>query len=220
MVQLQTRKDPKEILSRTNTMIAVAIVVVFLIFVNSNQQASTNSTTMESYLLRASSSAMAVIDSSSMGVGLSMKEWRDSSKKECGELIETIKTTFDTTALDKKENLERNFVKKLILNSEPSSTVSASKDQPYRQCRNAFIDLGTNIGDSVGYFIDNAIDVCSPMFAAANPSKRKMDSTFPRPHIDVTTLEFNHRGSKPNPLFGILQRNTKESPTAMSETFW
>jgi hypothetical protein len=219
MVQLQIRKDPKGTLFRTNTMIAVAIVVVFLIFVNSNQQASNNSTTMESYLLRASSSAIAVVDSSSMGEGLAMKEWRDSSKKECGELIETI-TKFDTTALDKKENLERTFVEKLILNSEPSSTVSASKDQPYRQCRNAFIDLGTNIGDSVGYFIDNAIDICSPMFAAANPSKRRMDSTFPRPHIDVTTLEFNHRGSKPNPLFGILQRNTEESPTTMTENFW
>jgi hypothetical protein len=212
MVQLQKRKDPKEILSRTNTMIAVAIVVVVLIFVNLNQQASIDSTTMESYLLRATSSAM--------GGGLSMKEWRDSSKKECGELIETITANFDSTTYDKKENLERTFVKKLILNSEPSSTVSASKDQPYRQCRNAFIDLGTNIGDSVGYFIDNAIDVCSPMFAAANPSKKIMDSAFPRPHIDVATLEFNHRGSKPNPLFGILQSNTKESPTAMSETFW
>ena len=210
MVQLQKRTDPNGLLSRTNAMIAVAIIVVVLIYVNSNQHASINSTTMESYLLRASST----------GGGLSMKEWRDSSKKECRELIEMLKTNYDTAALDKKENLERTFVKKLILNSEPSSTISASKDQPYRLCRNAFIDLGTNIGDSVGYFIDNAIDVCSPMFAAANPLKKKIDPTFPRPHIDVSTLKFKHRGSKPNPLLGILQSNTKESPTAMSENFW
>jgi hypothetical protein len=36
----------------------------------------------------------------------------------------------------------------------------------------------------------------------------------------VSTLKFKHRGSKPNPLLGILQSNTKESPTAMSENFW
>ena len=118
---------------------------------------------------------------------------------------------------NKKETLERSFVSKISVNTQPS-TISASKDNPYRRCRNAFMDLGTNIGDSVGYFVDNAIDVCSPMWARDNP-ETKINAGFPRPHLDVTTLEFRHRGSKPNPLYGLLQQLTKGSPMATSETF-
>jgi len=214
MVRLQKKKnnDPKNTLSRSNNMVAVAIVVVFLVFVHSNQQ--TSSTTMDSYLSKGIS-----VESKESKERLSMKEWRESSKKECGQLIETIKKKFDNAALDRKENLERSFLKKLTLNTQPSEISIASRHQPYRRCRNSFIDLGTNIGDSVGYFIDNSIDVCSPLWAMANPSQ-KFDANFPRPHIDVATLEIKHRGSKPNPLFGLLQRQSKESPMATSENFW
>jgi len=217
MVRLQkgeNKNDLKTILSRSYTKVAVAIVVVFLVFVHSSQQ--TSSTTMDSYLLSATSST--VSDESKSKERRFMKEWRQSTKIECKELIETIKKNFDSTALDKKENLERSFINKMTLNAEPSATSSASRYQPYRRCRNSFIDLGTNIGDSVGYFIDNSIDVCSPLWAEANPSQ-KFDANFPRPHIDVATLEIKHRGSKPNPLFGLLQRLSKESPAAMSENF-
>jgi len=210
----ENKNDLKTILSRSYTKVAVAIVVVFFVFVHSSQQ--TSSTTMDSYLLRATSSTVSVESKSKER--RSMKEWRQSSKVECKELIETIKKNFDSTALDKKENLERSFINKMTLNAEPSATSSASKYQPYRRCRNSFIDLGTNIGDSVGYFIDNSIDVCSPLWAKANPSQ-KFDANFPRPHIDVATLEIEHRGSKPNPLFGLLQRQSKKSPAAMSENF-
>ena len=202
--------------SRANAMVAAAIVVVFLVFVGSNQEQT--STTMDIYLLRAKLNDI-IVDPSRGTVERrrSMMEWRDSSKNECGELIKTVGRNIDATAVDQKETLERSFVNKMTLNAEPSTT-SASKDDPYRRCRNAFIDLGTNIGDSVGYFVDNAIDVCSPMWADANP-RTIFHAKFPRPHLDVATLDFKHRGSKPNPLFGLLQRITKGSSTATSESF-
>eukprot|EP00533_Pseudo-nitzschia_delicatissima_P016635 CAMPEP_0197281868 /NCGR_PEP_ID=MMETSP1432-20130617/23381_1 /TAXON_ID=44447 /ORGANISM="Pseudo-nitzschia delicatissima, Strain UNC1205" /LENGTH=302 /DNA_ID=CAMNT_0042748739 /DNA_START=26 /DNA_END=934 /DNA_ORIENTATION=- len=103
------------------------------------------------------------------------------------------------------------------MNPEPS-TISASKTEPYRRCKNAFIDLGTNIGDSIGYFIDNSVDVCSLMWVDANPDT-KFNNQFPRPHLDVATLNFKHRGSKPNPLYGLLQRTMKKASHATSETF-
>ncbi|KAL3919757.1 MAG: hypothetical protein SGARI_007125, partial [Bacillariaceae sp.] len=80
---------------------------------------------------------------------------------------------------------------------------------------NTFIDLGTNIGDSVGYFVDNAIDPCSPLWAAKNP-KLRFNEEFPRPHLDVATLQVQHRGSKGNPLFGMLQ---KQAQDVASESF-
>ena len=148
----------------------------------------------------------------------SMMDWRHSSQTECSELIGTVGKNAYAFAMDQKEALERAFVSKITLNPTPS-TISASKADPYRRCRNAFIDLGTNIGDSIGYFIDNAIDVCSPMWIEAHPNT-ELDAKFPRPVLDVATLEFKHRGSKPNPLFGLLRRTTEALPTtATSEHF-
>ena len=146
-----------------------------------------------------------------------MTVWRDSSIKECRMLVEAIGENAGETTFHQKETLERSFVNKMTLNPEPSKS-SASKHHPYRRCRNAFIDLGTNIGDSIGYFVDNAIDVCSSVWVDANP-KTKLNASFPRPHLDVATLEFKHRGSKPNPLYGLLQKQTRESPEATSESF-
>lgn len=147
----------------------------------------------------------------------SMIKWRELAQEECKELIKTVGKKADSAGVDKKEALERAFVNKIKMNPEPS-TISASKTEPYRRCKNAFIDLGTNIGDSIGYFIDNSVDVCSLMWVDANPDT-KFDNKFPRPHLDVATLEFKHRGSKPNPLYGLLQRTMKKSPQATSETF-
>jgi len=146
-----------------------------------------------------------------------MTSWRESAQQECKELIKASGKNANSAAVDKLEDLERAFVGKIKTNSAPS-TISASKDEPYRRCRNAFIDLGTNIGDSIGYFIDNSVDVCSAMWVDANPDT-KFNKQFPRPHLDVAALGFQHRGSNPNPLYGLLQRTMRESPSAVSEAF-
>lgn len=135
-----------------------------------------------------------------------MREWRTSGAAECQSLLSSIKTD-DADALDRKEALERTNTAKMTFNKDPSTT-SSSKDVPYRYCKNGFIDLGTNIGDSIGYFVDNALDFCSPLWVEDYP-KTKFTAEFPRPHLDVTTLEVSHRGAKPNPLFGLLQRNMR-----------
>lgn len=147
----------------------------------------------------------------------SMMEWRESLKNECHELIKAVGKKVGASAIDRKELLERSFIQKIEWNTQPSK-ISASKHDPYVRCSNAFIDLGANIGDSVGYFVDNTIDVCSPSWVENHPQTRINDK-FPRPHLDVTNLDFVHRGSKPNPLFNLLQRLTKGSPSATSESF-
>lgn len=139
---------------------------------------------------------------------ITMEQWRKDFSQSCQDLLSST-TRLDTTVIDQKETLEKLLIEKLSFNPNPA-TVSASRDMPYQRCKNAFIDLGTNIGDSVGYFIDNAVDVCSPQWAAKYP-KMKLNVDFPRPHLDVTTLEVQHRGSKPNPLFGLLQRQMADT---------
>ena len=193
--------------SRNDVVATLAIAVMFVVFLGLNHQQTKS---MERYLLDEPSNNM-LIDSSPGENRRAMMEWRNSSKNKCRELIN------QTVSVEKKEAVERSFVSEIGVNSKPS-TISTSAGNPYRRCRNAFIDLGTNIGDSVGYFVDNAIDVCSTMWVDANP-KTKINANFPRPHLDVTTLEFKHRGSKPNPLFGMLQRLTKGSAKATSESF-
>jgi hypothetical protein len=62
----------------------------------------------------------------------------------------------------------------------------------YDYCKNTFIDLGTNIGDSIGHFVDNAIDVCSPMWLEAIPNKESALVSYP--HLDVTELDISPQG--------------------------
>jgi hypothetical protein len=146
----------------------------------------------------------------------SMKEWRDATTKQCSAFVSTITNFNGASEVAKKEELEKSFIGKLTLSTNPSNKLPADiQQQPYARCKNTFIDLGTNIGDSVGYFIDNAIDTCSPLWASRHP-KTKFNADFPRPHLDVTSLEIQHRGNKGNPLFGLLQGQAKDTP---SESF-
>jgi len=199
---LLKQKNGSKFPLRTKTALASAAIFLLLVCMNQQQNEAT-----ERYGLRTLSGERRP----------NMMEWRDSSKNECSELIKTLGKNVHAAAFDQKETLERSFISKMTLNPEPS-TVRSSKGDPYRRCRNAFIDLGTNIGDSIGYFVDNAIDVCTPIWVDANP-RTKLNADFPRPHLDVTTLDFKHRGSKYNPLFGLLQRQVKASPAAISESF-
>ena len=213
VARLSRRKYDTLLISKRNPIAVIAIGAILVMFVYSNRETTTS---MERYLLRATVNEI-MVDSTTGERRRSMKEWRDLSKHECNELITAIGKKFDADAIDRKEALERSFVSKITLNSTPS-TRNSSRADPYRRCQNTFIDLGTNIGDSIGYFVDNAIDVCSSMWVDANP-KTKFNADFPRPHLDVTTLDFKHRGSKPNPLFGLLQRQTRSLPSATSESF-
>ncbi len=200
---MRSRKQLKS--SQTQAGV-IAVLVLLVIFVISNQDMS-----MSDY------SPSALFSLSTVERQREMSAWRESAQQECKELIKTAGKNANSAAVDQKEALEKAFVGKIKTNPAPSTT-SHTKDEPYRRCRNAFVDLGTNIGDSIGYFIDSSVDVCSAPWVDANPNT-KFNKEFPRPHLDVAELEFKHRGSKANPLYGLLQRNLKKSPSAVSETF-
>ena len=76
--------------------------------------------------------------------------------------------------------------------------------------------MGTNIGDSIGHFVDNALDVCSPLWSKKYP-RTKYDEKFPHPHLDVTELKIYNKGFKANPLFGVLQKHMKMDPPMLPE---
>jgi hypothetical protein len=197
--------------------------VVGLLFVLMNVRQSSSTGYIDGTLLRATnpgrndasitSSTTTTTTTSSFN---SMKEWRASSNQKCHVLIDTVSNYKDSLSLKKKEELERSVISQLELPTTIASEIPLStQKQPYARCKNVFIDLGTNIGDSVGYFIDNAIDPCSPVWAAKFP-KTKFNVDFPRPHLNVTTLHIEHGGNKGNPLFGLLQKQAQDIP---SESF-
>jgi hypothetical protein len=79
----------------------------------------------------------------------------------------------------------------------------------YEYCRNTFIDLGTNIGDSIGYFVDNSLD---PSWMKTFPKTKKH---FSRPHLDVTKTKIyntGYYGRNRNPLAGMLQNVLTADP--------
>ena len=93
-----------------------------------------------------------------------MADWRTSVQQECTDVLTQLGDQATTvTAFGQKELVEKQAIQQLALVTAPSS-IGVASDKPYRYCTNAFIDLGTNISDSVGYFIDNALDVCSRLW--------------------------------------------------------
>jgi hypothetical protein len=202
---------------RSTAVCASILGVITFVLINIRQSSTTGY--IDGTLLRMTDAVMdgaAATTSMSSATATSMKEWRDFTTKQCQEFVDGITDFLDPKNFDRKEQLERSFISKLSVPSSPSSTIPADiQQQPYARCKNVFIDLGTNIGDSVGYFIDNAIDSCSPLWAARH-KKTKFNAEFPRPHLDVTTLEVQHKGNKGNPLFGLLQKQAQDIP---SESF-
>jgi hypothetical protein len=134
-----------------------------------------------------------------------MAQWRQTTEAKCKVLLDNSKGNLGAEALAAKFQLEQDAIQRLSL-PENAHTVRPADHQDYANCKNAFIDLGTNIGDSIGYFIDNALDVCSPMWLKQKPRQR-INNDFPRPHVDVTETKIYNDGlPKANPLFGMLQR--------------
>jgi hypothetical protein len=134
-----------------------------------------------------------------------MKDWRETFRSSCQQVIVEASGKFNQAALDKKEAIELQAISSLKKYSDIRSTPPADHS-PYAYCKNTFIDLGSNIGDSIGCFVDNAIDVCSPMWLEANP-KQRVNNKFPHPHLDVTELKIHHKGYGKNPIYKLLQQH-------------
>ena len=150
-----------------------------------------------------------------------MSRWRTSVENECRRHLHHEGTNSAGTKelLKKKYEIEKEGIERLSV-PESASPKRPVDHKNYERCKNAFIDLGTNIGDSIGYFIDNSLDVCSPLWMKENPNQ-KINKDFPRPHIDVAHAKiFNDGLPKANPLFGMLQREmNKEGTNLRPESF-
>jgi hypothetical protein len=147
-----------------------------------------------------------------------IQEWRSQTETSCRNVMSTNNNKDTPTAREGKEQVEREAVSKLQFPLSVAGSLPADH-QPYQYCRNVFIDLGTNIGDSIGYFVDTALDVCSPIWMESLPHT-KLNADFPRPHLDVTTLEILHKGAVNNPLFGMLQKQlTSTTPPVIPNSF-
>lgn len=141
-----------------------------------------------------------------------MQEWTTKSRQACTQMMEKNQNKDTPTAREEKEALEREALSGIEFPSFATGSLP-SDHQPYQYCRNVFIDLGTNIGDSIGYFVDSALDVCTATWMEALP-KTKLNQDFPRPHLDVSTLEMVHKGAGSNPLYGMLQQHMRKDPSA------
>ena len=136
-----------------------------------------------------------------------MQGWRDGAALSCHNLLQRINGNFDKHALNQKQLMETSLVSSIQVPKETSLLGHRPHRLKYEYCRNAFIDLGTNVGDSIGYFVDTAIDVCSPIWAKFDPST-VIDQNFPRPHLDVTELKLRNTGIKRNSFAAWLQNYT------------
>jgi hypothetical protein len=139
--------------------------------------------------------------------GPTIQEWVDEVETKCQEIMSNNNRKDTAEARTQKEQIEREAISKITFPLSVSGA-APSHHEPYQYCRNVFIDLGTNIGDSIGYFVDSALDVCTATWLDALP-KTKLNSDFPRPHLNVTSLEITHKGVGSNPLYGMIQQRLR-----------
>lgn len=147
-----------------------------------------------------------------------IKEWRTKTKTACQKILLDTDIS-DRQRMEQKETLESDAIHQTFsspIDVNTDITPSRSNHEKYKPCRFAFIDLGTNIGDSIGHFVDNALDVCSPLWSKKYPGT-KYDEKSPHPHLDVTELKIYNKGFKANPLFGVLQKYMKMDPPMLPE---
>jgi hypothetical protein len=142
-----------------------------------------------------------------------IKLWRLRLKLACQEVIKDgiENGQFNETHVARKEAIEVAALNSLEL-PDPATLSSQSRhNRPqYRYCKNVFIDLGTNRGDSIGYAVDAVLDVCSPTWVQADPSSKRsyrVNKTFPHPHLNVDELKVYGKGYKSFGLLGLLQRH-------------
>lgn len=133
-----------------------------------------------------------------------MKQWRESTLQSCQALIDSDST--ETEKVGKKEELEVKALAAINLPAVPTLRSEAPAiHKKYEYCKFGFIDLGTNIGDSIGHFVDNSLDVCAPLWKKAFPKTRN-NIEFPHPHLDVGKLKIYNKGFATNPLLPTLRR--------------
>jgi hypothetical protein len=134
--------------------------------------------------------------------------WRDEAQSNCRSVLHRVKTQRDEDAIKQKEKVERISLEKI--QSPHPHTVSEDPPTPHKiyddgTCENAFFDLGTNIGDTIGYFVNAALDVCTPLWRNVNPNIPFHQDWFPRPQLNVSSLEFHTSGETMNPALAFLQ---------------
>lgn len=145
-----------------------------------------------------------------------IKEWREKTQNVCRAILDQPAVD-EKLRVEAKEALEVEAMKKFDLPEHRRLRDEAPFSyKKYEYCRNAFIDLGTNIGDSIGYFVDSALDVCSPLWSEKFPGTR-MTKDFPHPHLDVSDFNIHNKGYGTNPLQGMMQRYMKADPPMFPE---
>jgi hypothetical protein len=139
---------------------------------------------------------------------LAMRNWRRQLESACQSFLDGMDGNITESHLETKERLEAEALK-LIDIPDNSSVPASSHRPPYRFCKHVFVDLGTNRGDSIGYAVDAALDVCSPLFLQKDPTITKayrISPKFPHFHFDVNDLRVYGKGYPAFSLLYLLQK--------------
>ena len=158
-----------------------------------------NPTILSSFSTTTTATASTTTTSSST----TLDDYRKYVQKKCQPIVQAVRQKKKFGNLMSSQKVQLTFDSLSHIYSPIPDMVSDElptdhRPYPINGCTNAFIDLGTNIGDTLSYFIDNALDVCTTMLLDKVKDAHKLvpikNETFPRPYLDVTELEYKING--------------------------
>lgn len=128
------------------------------------------------------------------------KKWRKETKTDCKLFLDKVKRFTDDEAMHLKQHVDVDGLEKLYIPayddlSEQPLEYSKEYD-PF--CKHAVIDIGTGIGNFLGYYLEGAYDVCTPMWRNEDTDIQFWLDSFPRVSFDLHELAFHTYDHKHN----------------------
>jgi hypothetical protein len=192
--------------SRIGMLVCAGLCAV--IFIATDYQPPLDTTFLETSFTSLGSTLLSVSSSFNAEENAKeMKEWRETTEKGCQEILAQNQTK--QVVSQQKEEFEISAISKFTFPNVSTLSAQPFGHIKYEYCRNTFIDLGTNIGDSIGHFVDNSLDPCTHLWMKKFPKTQKQ---IPRPHLDVTKAEIYNTGYRRNPLAEMLQKALTADP--------
>eukprot|EP00538_Stauroneis_constricta_P006758 CAMPEP_0119562754 /NCGR_PEP_ID=MMETSP1352-20130426/21433_1 /TAXON_ID=265584 /ORGANISM="Stauroneis constricta, Strain CCMP1120" /LENGTH=419 /DNA_ID=CAMNT_0007611217 /DNA_START=58 /DNA_END=1314 /DNA_ORIENTATION=+ len=139
---------------------------------------------------------------------MTMATWGKDIQEACRSGLAETAILHNETARRRKREIETAAIQKMRIPSDEMLKDSRLIDgrPKYKHCKNVFIDLGSNIGDSIAYFVETEFDLCTREWASKFGHERKFRHGLSRIKLDTAFPAFTANSTGSNRASGLFRK--------------